>query len=155
MEPPPRQQATHVLVLPEGLLGNESLVRKSSLSRHGAPQCARLLPYPSGQLGQPEAEGCVSLHILQFYPQSHVHLLRTENAGDVTPKDVHLNISWSIWAGTFKLVPFSFGFQYNFGQWQINRDTESRGMEKVASPLFFALAGCHLSFKSVYLTHFK
>lgn len=47
-EPPRRNRR----VLPEGLLGSESLARKSSLSRHGAPQPARLPPYPSGQPGQ-------------------------------------------------------------------------------------------------------
>lgn len=77
-ELPPQQQATHVLIPPEGLLGNKSLLRKSLLSRHGVPQPAGLLPYPSGQLGQAEAEGFVSLHVLQLYLQSHIHLLPTE-----------------------------------------------------------------------------
>lgn len=56
---------------------------------------------------------------------------------DVTPKDVHLNVSLSIWAGTCKLVPFSFGFQYSFEQWQINRGTASRGMGEKKKFLHF------------------
>lgn len=36
-ELPSQQQAIHVLVLPEDLLGSESLMRQSSVSRHRAP----------------------------------------------------------------------------------------------------------------------
>lgn len=47
----PQQQATRILALPEGLLGSESLVRRSSLSKHRAPQLNRLLSYPPASWG--------------------------------------------------------------------------------------------------------
>lgn len=61
---------------------------------------------------------------------------------------------WAYGLGPASLF-FSFGFQCSFGQWQINRGTASRGMGKKKIPPFFAAAGCCLSFKSIYFTHFK
>lgn len=124
------RQATHTLTLPEGLLGSENLVRRSSLSKHGAPQPDRLLPYPPASWCNQRGD----IPLLQLYLESHVHLLLTENMKqDVMPKDEYLCTPLSTGAGTFRLAPFSFTFQYNFEHCQIKKTKQAEEQETPSS----------------------